>query len=109
LVEHPEAQNGSQRNRRAVSASELQRALECLTRGGGDPPTERLDTGVLPAARDSPILTSPRVHARIRSIACRGRGSAGCTDSKGCRTCSAHAAAHRARSRWSESVSVPPR
>jgi hypothetical protein len=31
----------------------------------------------------------------------------GCTDSKRCRTCSAHAAAHKARSRWSESVSVP--
>ena len=27
-----------------------------------------------PAARASDILTSPRVHARIWSIACRGRG-----------------------------------
>src|SRR6266508_2452705 len=43
------------------------------------------------------------------SIARRGRGSEGRTDSKRCRTCSAHAAAHKARSRWSESVSVPPR
>src|SRR3954447_9813484 len=43
------------------------------------------------------------------SIAWRGRGSAGWSDSKRCRTCSAHAAAHSARSRWSVSVSVPPR
>src|SRR5919199_1009286 len=62
-----------------------------------------------PAARDCDILISPRAHARICSIARRGRGSEGCTDSKRCRTCSAHAAAHKARSRWSESVSVPPR
>ena len=54
-------------------------------------------------------MISPRAHARICSIAWRGRGSEGCTDSKRCRTCSAHAAAHKARSRWSESVSVPPR
>ena len=43
------------------------------------------------------------------SIAWRGRGSKGCTDSNSGRTCSAHAAAHKAKSRWSESVSVPPR
>src|SRR5437588_339814 len=55
------------------------------------------------------MLTSPRAHPRICSIATRGRGSEGCTDSKRCRTCSAHAAAHKASSRWSESVSVPPR
>src|SRR5262245_35596304 len=62
-----------------------------------------------PAARESDILISPRVHARICAIAWRGRGSDGCTDSKRCSTCSAHAAAHSATSRWSESVSVPPR
>src|SRR5258708_15762930 len=52
---------------------------------------------------------SPHAHARICSIAWRGRRSEGCTDSKRCRTCSAQAAAQKARSRWSESVSVPPR
>src|SRR5436190_1046703 len=62
-----------------------------------------------PAARDWDILTSPRAHARTSSIASRGRRSRGCTASKRCRTCVAHAAAHRARSRWSEWVSVPPR
>src|SRR5918912_322447 len=55
------------------------------------------------------MLISPRAHARTCWIARRGRGSEGCADSKRCRTCSAHAAAHKARSRWSESVSVPPR
>jgi hypothetical protein len=54
------------------------------------------------------IVISPRSHARICSIAWRGGGSDGCTDSKKCRTCSAHPADHRARSRWSGSVSVPP-
>jgi hypothetical protein len=62
-----------------------------------------------PAARDWDILISPRAHGRICSIAWRGRESGGCIDSKRCRTCSAQAAAHRASSRWSESVSVPPR
>ena len=54
-------------------------------------------------------MISPRAHARARSMAWRGRASEGCTDSKRCSTCSAHAAAHKARSRWSESFSVPPR
>lgn len=62
-----------------------------------------------PAARESDILMAPRVHVRTCSIAWRGRGSDGCTVSKRCRTCSAQAAAHSARSRWSESVRVPPR
>ncbi len=54
-------------------------------------------------------LAAAPAHARICSIASRGRGSEGCTDSKWCRTCSAHRAAQKARSLWSESVSVPPR
>ena len=59
--------------------------------------------------RESVILISPRAHARICSIASRGRASEGCADSNRGRTCSAHAAAHKARSWWSGSVSVPPR
>src|SRR5579871_535150 len=55
------------------------------------------------------MRTSPRAHARIASMASRGRGSEGCSDSKRYRTCSAHNAAQRARRRWSEAVSVPPR
>ncbi len=62
-----------------------------------------------PAERDWVMVTSPRDQARRCSIAWRGRGSNGCTDSKRRSTCSAHAAAHRAKSRWSLSVSVPPR
>jgi len=62
-----------------------------------------------PAARACIIFTSPRTQARACSIARRGRGSEGSTVSKRCSTCSAHAAAHNARSWWSESVSVPPR
>jgi hypothetical protein len=54
-------------------------------------------------------LISPRVHARMCSIAWRGRGSKDCTDSNSGRTCSAHSAAHKAKSRWLESDNVPPR
>lgn len=62
-----------------------------------------------PDARACIILTSPRTHARAISMARRGRGSAGATRSKKCRTCSAQSAAHSASRWWSESVSVPPR
>src|SRR5207247_6248358 len=60
-------------------------------------------------AQDCVYPISPMDHARSCSIASRGRESEGCTDSKWCRTCCAHAAAQKARSLWSESVSVPPR
>src|SRR5205085_10809511 len=62
-----------------------------------------------PAARDCDMVISPRVQARICPMAWQGRASEGCTDSNRCSTCSAHSAAHSARRRWSQSVSVPPR
>src|SRR5664279_2343857 len=51
-----------------------------------------------PAVRAWDIVISPRTQARACSIACRGRGSSGRADSNRSRTCSAHDAAHRARS-----------
>lgn len=63
----------------------------------------------LVAMRASIIAISPHAHARAASIASRGRRSEGCSASKRCSTCSAHAAAHSARRRWSPSSSSPPR
>ena len=50
------------------------------------------------AVRAWVMVISPRAQARPSSIARRGRGSSGRADSKRSRTCSAHDAAHRARS-----------
>ena len=50
------------------------------------------------AVRAWDIVISARTQARACSIAWRGRGSSGSADSKRSRTCSAHDAAHRARS-----------
>ena len=85
-------------------ALHLADALGLAPRGG-----RAAELAAPPTARVSIILTSPRTQARACSIARRGRTSDGATASNSGSTCSAQVAAHKASSRWSASVRVPPR